>query len=168
MFKTPFQVPPPVPKKPNVLLLPSSVHSSTNGNTDRQTPQADSPVGLRSPVAAFSPEEFPSTPTVPDMPEQDENHLGTDEESSKESSLQSSLQDSSLTELDGKMASTGIGAGIFWEFLSKITYSSFGFHTPKTIFMMKRYLSFVLAEGVQLSFFIILLCLRWSPFKVAF
>lgn len=157
MFKTAFQVPPPVPKKPNVLLLPSSVHSSTNGNTDRQTPQADSPVGLRSPVAAFSPEEFPSTPTVPDMPEQDENHLGTDEESSKESSLQSSLQDSSLTELDGKMASTGIGAGIFGEFLSKITYSSFGFHTPKTIFMTKHYLNFVLAETVQL--FIILLCL---------
>lgn len=108
----PFQVPPPVPKKPNVLLLPSSVHSSTNGSTERQTPQTDSPVGLRSPVGAFSP-EFPSTPTVLDMPEQDENHLGTDEESSKESSLQSSLQDSSLTELGGKMASTGIGAGMF-------------------------------------------------------
>ncbi len=66
-------------------------------------------MGLRSPVGAFSPEEFPSTPSVPDMPEQDENHLGTDEESSKESSL----QDSSLTELGEKMASTGIGAGMF-------------------------------------------------------
>ncbi|XP_041635612.1 NHS-like protein 2 isoform X2 [Cheilinus undulatus] len=100
------KVPPPVPKKPNVLLLPSSVHSSTNGNgsTDRQIPQADSPVGLRSPVGAFSPDEFPSTPNVPDMPEQEENHLGTDEESSKESSL----QDSSLTELGEKMANTGI------------------------------------------------------------
>nr|XP_046236579.1 NHS-like protein 2 isoform X4 [Scatophagus argus] len=104
------KVPPPVPKKPNVLLLPSSVHSSTNGSTERQTPQTDSPVGLRSPLAALSPEEFPSTPTVPDMPEHDENHLGTDEESSKESSLQSSLQDSSLTELGEKMADTGIGA----------------------------------------------------------
>ncbi|XP_030286611.1 NHS-like protein 2 isoform X1 [Sparus aurata] len=104
------KVPPPVPKKPNVLLLPSSVHSSTNGSTERQTPQADSPVGLRSPVGAFSPEEFPSTPNISDMAEHDENHLGTDEESSKESSLQSSLQDSSLTELEGKMAGTGIGA----------------------------------------------------------
>lgn len=113
MLKTPLQVPPPVPKKPNVLLLPSSVHSSTNGNTERQTPQTDSPVGLRSPVVAFSPEEFPITPSVPNMPEPDENHLGTDEESSKESSLQSSLQDSSFTELDVKMASTGIGAGMF-------------------------------------------------------
>lgn len=46
------------------------------------------------------------------MLEQEENHLGTDEESSKESSLQSSLQDSSLTELGGKMASAGIGAGM--------------------------------------------------------
>ncbi|XP_037615630.1 NHS-like protein 2 isoform X2 [Sebastes umbrosus] len=104
------KVPPPVPKKPNVLLLPSSVHSSTNGSAERQTPQADSPVGLRSPVGAFPPEEFPGCPSVPDMLEQEENHLGTDEESSKESSLQSSLQDSSLTELGGKMASAGIGA----------------------------------------------------------
>lgn len=72
-------------------------------------------MGLRSPVGAFSPEEFPSTPNISDMAEHDENHLGTDEESSKESSLQSSLQDSSLTELEGKMASTGIGAGMFKE-----------------------------------------------------
>ncbi|XP_051800049.1 NHS-like protein 2 isoform X2 [Acanthochromis polyacanthus] len=104
------KVPPPVPKKPNVLLLPTSVHSSTNGSTDRQTPQTDSPVGLRSPVGTFPPEDIPTAPSVPDMMEQDENHLGTDEESSKESSLQSSLQDSSLTELEGKMAGTGIGA----------------------------------------------------------
>lgn len=103
------KVPPPVPKKPNVLLLPSSVHSSTNGSTERQTPQTDSPVGLRSPVGAFSLEEFPSTPSAPDVPEQDENHMGTDEESSKESSLQSSLQDSSLTELGEKMTCAGIG-----------------------------------------------------------
>lgn len=101
------KVPPPVPKKPNVLLLPTSVHSSTNGSTDRQTPQADSPVGLRSPVGTFPPEDIPAiAPSVPDATEQDENHLGTDEESSKESSL----QDSSLTELEGKMAATGIGA----------------------------------------------------------
>ncbi|XP_030609495.1 NHS-like protein 2 [Archocentrus centrarchus] len=104
------KVPPPVPKKPNVLLLPTSVHSSTNGSTDRQTPQTDSPMGLRSPIGTFPPDDIPNTTSVPDMPEQDENHLGTDEESSKESSLQSSLQDSSLTELEGKMASTGIGA----------------------------------------------------------
>nr|XP_033465205.1 NHS-like protein 2 isoform X4 [Epinephelus lanceolatus] len=105
------KVPPPVPKKPNVLLLPSSVHS-TNGSTERQTPQAESPVGLPSPVGAFPPEELPGSPSVPDMLEQDENHLDdkSEEESSKESSLQSSLQDSSLTELGGKMASTGIGA----------------------------------------------------------
>ncbi|XP_019208735.1 NHS-like protein 2 isoform X2 [Oreochromis niloticus] len=103
------KVPPPVPKKPNVLLLPTSVHSSTNGSTDRQTPQTDSPVGLRSPVGTFPPDDILNAPSVPDMPEQDENHLGTDEESSKESSLQSSLQDSSLTELEGKMAVTGIG-----------------------------------------------------------
>ncbi|XP_034712925.1 NHS-like protein 2 isoform X2 [Etheostoma cragini] len=104
------KVPPPVPKKPNVLLLPSSVHSSTNGSTERLTPQTDSPVGLRSPVGTFPPEEFPGFTSVSDMLEQDENHLGTDEESSKESSLQSSLQDSSLTELGGRMASTAIGA----------------------------------------------------------
>ncbi|XP_071382608.1 NHS-like protein 2, partial [Centroberyx affinis] len=104
------KVPPPVPKKPNVLLLPSSVHSSANGSADRQMPQADSPVGLRSPVGAFPPDDLPGTPSAPGIPEREENHLGTDEESSKESSLQSSLQDSSLTELEGKMASSGIGA----------------------------------------------------------
>ncbi|XP_077962219.1 NHS-like protein 2 isoform X3 [Gasterosteus aculeatus] len=91
------KVPPPVPKKPNVLLLPSSVHPSTNGGAERPTPQADSPVGLRS-------------PGVPDMLEQDENHVGMDEDSSKESSVHSSLHDSSLTELEGKMAGAGIGA----------------------------------------------------------
>lgn len=70
-------------------------------------------MGLRSPVGAFSLEEFPSTPSAPDVPEQDENHMGTDEESSKESSLQSSLQDSSLTELGEKMTCAGIGEGMF-------------------------------------------------------
>ncbi|XP_034020865.1 NHS-like protein 2 [Thalassophryne amazonica] len=103
------KVPPPVPKKPNVLLLPTSVHSSSNGSTDRQTLQADSPVGLRSPVGVFPPEDLPNTPSVPDMPEGDENHIETEEESSKESSLQSTLQDSSLTELEGKMGGAGIG-----------------------------------------------------------
>lgn len=110
-----FQVPPPVPKKPNVLHFPSSVHHSTNGNADRQTPEADSPVALQYAVAALSPEEFPCILSAPDLPEEDEHFLGTDEESSKESSLQSSLQDSSLTELEGKIASTGIGAGKFVE-----------------------------------------------------
>nr|XP_043878258.1 NHS-like protein 2 isoform X2 [Solea senegalensis] len=104
------KVPPPVPKKPNVLHLPTSVHSSSNGSTDRQTPQTDSPVGLRSPVGAFAPDDIPSAPCVPDMPEQEENHLDPDEESSKESSLQSSLQDSSLTELEEKMGSNRIMA----------------------------------------------------------
>lgn len=69
-------------------------------------------MGLRSPVGSFPPDDIPNTTSVLDMPDQDENHLGTDEDSSKESSLQSSLQDSSLTELEGKMASTGIGAGM--------------------------------------------------------
>uniref|UniRef100_A0A3Q3LYE9 NHS-like 2 n=2 Tax=Mastacembelus armatus TaxID=205130 RepID=A0A3Q3LYE9_9TELE len=104
------KVPPPVPKKPNVLLLHTSVHSSTNGNTDRPTPQTDNPVGLQSSTGMFPPEDIPSAPSFPDMPEQDENHLGIDEESSKESSLQSSLQDSSLTEIERKLASTAIGA----------------------------------------------------------
>lgn len=104
------KVPPPVPKKPSVLLLPTSVHPSTNGSTERQTPQADSPVGLRSPLGAFPCEGIPSPPNVPDMLERDENHLETDEESSKESSLQSSLQDSSLTELEGKMTCIGVAA----------------------------------------------------------
>ncbi|XP_068164068.1 NHS-like protein 2 isoform X2 [Antennarius striatus] len=104
------KVPPPVPKKPNVLLLPSSVHSSTNGSTERQMPQCESPVGLQSSGVPFLTEELPSTPSVPDTPGHLENHLGTDEESSKESSLNSSLQDSSLTELEGKMATAGIGS----------------------------------------------------------
>lgn len=74
--------------------------------------QTDSPVGLRSPIGAFPPDDIPVIPSVTDMPEEDENHLGTDEDSSKESSLQSSLQDSSLTELGEKIASTGIGSGL--------------------------------------------------------
>ncbi|XP_041840512.1 NHS-like protein 2 isoform X2 [Melanotaenia boesemani] len=110
--KKKLKVPPPVPKKPNVLLLPTSLHSSINGSADRQIPQTDSPVGLRSPVGGFPPDDIPASPSVPDMPEQDDNNLGTDEESSKESSLQSSLQDSSLTELGGKMANTGIGSDV--------------------------------------------------------
>ncbi|XP_061566027.1 NHS-like protein 2 [Cololabis saira] len=104
------KVPPPVPKKPNVLLLPTSIPSSTNGSMDRQMLQTDSPVGLRSPIGGFPPDDIPTIPGISDMVEQDENHLGTDEESSKESSLQSSLQDSSLTELGEKMASIGFGS----------------------------------------------------------
>ncbi|XP_068612091.1 NHS-like protein 2 [Brachionichthys hirsutus] len=103
------KVPPPVPKKPNVLLLPSSVHSSTNGSTERQMPQSESPVGLQSSGVPFYTEEFPCAPSVPGMLGHLKNHLGTDEESSKESSLHSSLQDSYLTELEGKMATAGIG-----------------------------------------------------------
>uniref|UniRef100_A0A1A8D0M9 NHS-like 2 n=1 Tax=Nothobranchius kadleci TaxID=1051664 RepID=A0A1A8D0M9_NOTKA len=101
------KVPPPVPKKPNVLLLPTS-HQSTNGSTDRQN-QTDSPVGLRSPDGTFAPDEIVPTPSVPETPEQDETNLGTNEDSSKESSLQSSLQDS-FTELEGKVANTIIGS----------------------------------------------------------
>uniref|UniRef100_A0A1A8ELL1 NHS-like 2 n=4 Tax=Nothobranchius TaxID=28779 RepID=A0A1A8ELL1_9TELE len=101
------KVPPPVPKKPNVLLLPTS-QQSTNGSTDRQN-QTDSPMGLRSPDGTFAPDEIVPTPSVPETPEQDENHLGTNEDSSKESSLQSSLQDS-FTELEEKVANTIIGS----------------------------------------------------------
>ncbi|KAM4565140.1 NHS-like protein 2 isoform 2-T2 [Fundulus diaphanus] len=104
------KVPPPVPKKPNVLLLPTPLQSSTNGSTDRQITQSDSPVGLRSPVGACTPDDGLASSGGPDGFGQDENHFGTDEDSSKESSLQSSLQDSSLTELGEKMAVTGIGA----------------------------------------------------------
>ncbi|MED6276430.1 hypothetical protein CHARACLAT_003011 [Characodon lateralis] len=106
------KVPPPVPKKPNVLLLPTPLHPSTNGSTDRQITQSDSPMGLRSPVGAFAPDDVLASSSGPEMSEQEENHLGTDEDSSKESSLQSSLQDSSFTELGEKMASTGLGAGM--------------------------------------------------------
>lgn len=108
-------------------------------------------MGLRSPLAAFSPEEFPCAPTALDMPEEDEHYLGTDEESSKESSLQSSLQDSSLTELEGKMASTGFGAGMFLGnqnsemiYLSE-TFQPF-FNFCKSIFMTEHYLKCVLGE----------------------
>ncbi|XP_038586706.1 NHS-like protein 2 isoform X2 [Micropterus salmoides] len=128
------KVPPPVPKKPNVLLLPSSVHSSTNGSTERQTPQTDSPVGLRSPVGAFSLEEFPSTPSAPDVPEQDENHMGTDEESSKESSLQSSLQDSSLTELDDSAANEKTVLHIAEETDDDLLPSTPATHTTEDLF----------------------------------
>lgn len=107
-----FQVPPPVPKKPNVLLLPTSIHSSTNGTTDQQISQTNSPVSLRSPVGVFTQDETIVTSAVPEMPEQDVNQLATDEDSSKESSLQSSLQDTSLTELEEKLFSTGIGSGM--------------------------------------------------------
>lgn len=66
-------------------------------------------MGLRS---SFAPDDILTGASGLDMSEQDENHLGTDEDSSIESSLQSSLQDSSLTEIGEKMASTGIGAGM--------------------------------------------------------
>lgn len=106
----PFQVPPPVPKKPNVLLLSSSTSPSANGNAEQHIPPADSPVGLQSHVT-FSPEDFSST-SVPSMLEPERNHLGTDGESSNESSLQSTLQDSAIMELEGKMSSTIFGEGV--------------------------------------------------------
>nr|XP_057921892.1 NHS-like protein 2 isoform X2 [Doryrhamphus excisus] len=102
------KVPPPVPKKPCLLLLPSSVHPSSNGGTDRQTPQTGSPVGIPSPGGAFLLEDIPISPCAPEMSTHDENHLGLD--ALKESVLHSSLLDSSFAELEGKMAATGIGA----------------------------------------------------------
>ncbi|XP_042154130.1 NHS-like protein 2 [Oncorhynchus tshawytscha] len=89
------KVPPPVPKKPNVLLLPS------NGTTDRQGTQTDCPAALRSPVGAFPPEE------IPGKEENQENYLGigTDEESS----MESSLQDSSFTDVEGRLSITETG-----------------------------------------------------------
>lgn len=113
------KVPPPVPKKPNVLLLPSSGHSSSNGSGGSERPafQAESPVGVRSPVGMFPPEELPGSPNIPEcLPEeqeeeeQEQNHRAeADTDSSKESSLHSSLQDSSLTELENKMAAVETG-----------------------------------------------------------
>ncbi|KAF6730645.1 NHS-like protein 2 [Oryzias melastigma] len=100
------KVPPPVPKKPNVLLLPTSLHSSTNGNTDRQIHPSSTPADLRSPTAAFAPDDI-SSQASETLSDQDKNHVGTDEDSSKESSL----QDSSLSELGEKISSTGIGSG---------------------------------------------------------
>lgn len=104
-----FQVPPPVPKKPNVLLLSSSTSPSTNGNAERQIPTVDSPLGLQSHIT-FSPEDFPGT-SVPISLEPEKNHLGADGESSNESSLRSSLQDSAIMELEGKMSNTVFGEG---------------------------------------------------------
>ncbi|KAM9400677.1 NHS-like protein 2 [Salvelinus alpinus] len=96
------KVPPPVPKKPNSLLFPSiSTTAHSNGTTDRQGTQMDGPAALRSPVGAFPPEE------IPGKEENQENHLGTDEESS----MESSLQDCSLTDLEGRMATVEIGTG---------------------------------------------------------
>ncbi|CAB1351390.1 unnamed protein product [Coregonus sp. 'balchen'] len=102
------KVPPPVPKKPNVLLLPNSTTVHSNGTTDRPGTQTDSPVALRSPVGVFPPEE------IPGKEENQENYLGmgTDEESSMESSLQSSLQDSSLTVVEGRLNITETGRGM--------------------------------------------------------
>ncbi|XP_077355761.1 NHS-like protein 2 isoform X1 [Festucalex cinctus] len=99
------KVPPPVPKKPNVLLLPSSAHSSANSGTDRQTTPTDSPLGLPSPGDSFPPDNMT---TSLEMSTRDENHLGA--EALTESSLNSSQLDSSLAEPEGKSATTGTGA----------------------------------------------------------
>ncbi|XP_064184500.1 NHS-like protein 2 isoform X2 [Anguilla rostrata] len=67
------KVPPPVPKKPNVLLLPSNaVH--TNGTTDRQVISLDS--GSQSPV---------STPLSEEATVNEENHVPTNEVEEKDS-----------------------------------------------------------------------------------
>ncbi|XP_057711573.1 NHS-like protein 2 isoform X2 [Corythoichthys intestinalis] len=86
------KVPPPVPKKPNVLLLPSSAHLST---TDSQTTPTDNPAGLPSPGDASPTENIPVDP---------ENHLGAD--ILMASSLDSSQIESSLAELEGKTPPT--------------------------------------------------------------
>ncbi|XP_019726816.1 NHS-like protein 2 isoform X2 [Hippocampus comes] len=98
------KVPPPVPKKPNVLVLPSSGHTSANCGTDRQTTPTDSPLGLPSPGDVFPPDITIS----PEMSIQDENPLGAD--ALMESSRHSSQLDSYLVELEGKSATTGTGA----------------------------------------------------------
>ncbi|KAJ8416768.1 hypothetical protein AAFF_G00326460 [Aldrovandia affinis] len=67
------KVPPPVPKKPNVLLLPSNaVHA--NGTSDRQVIPLDS--GSQSPVSA---------PTSEEATANEESHITTDEVDAKDS-----------------------------------------------------------------------------------
>ncbi|XP_061089469.1 NHS-like protein 2 [Conger conger] len=67
------KVPPPVPKKPNVLMLPSNaIH--TNGTTDRQVISLDS--GSQSPVSA---------PTSEEATVNEENHVATNEVAEKDS-----------------------------------------------------------------------------------
>ncbi|XP_077598413.1 NHS-like protein 2 isoform X2 [Stigmatopora nigra] len=60
------KVPPPVPKKPNVLLLPSTSQPET------QTTPTDSPVGFPSPRDVSPPEYIPGSPPTSTR---DENHL---------------------------------------------------------------------------------------------
>ncbi|CAL8326430.1 unnamed protein product [Lota lota] len=60
------KVPPPVPKKPSVLLLQATVQPAANGSVDSRPPaptQADGPVGPRSPAGAPFPEDLPSSPS---------------------------------------------------------------------------------------------------------
>ncbi|KAJ8007878.1 hypothetical protein DPEC_G00098750 [Dallia pectoralis] len=106
------KVPPPVPRKPNVLLLHSNSTSvNANGATVRTGAPTDSPAALRSPVGAFLMQETPGNE------DHQENHMGmgTDEDSSLESSLQSSLQDSSLTDTEGRLVITETGDDVMFE-----------------------------------------------------
>ncbi|KAM8880627.1 NHS-like protein 2 isoform 1-T1 [Synchiropus picturatus] len=99
------KVPPPVPKKPNVSILSSSVHPPSNGNPERQAVPADSPVGPPSPACEFPPEDIPA-PCVPEVQEQDDNLFDAD--SSKQSMMKS--QKSSFMDLEEKMASVAEAA----------------------------------------------------------
>ncbi|KAM9834546.1 NHS-like protein 2 isoform 1-T1 [Syngnathus typhle] len=99
--KKKLKVPPPVPKKPNVLLLPSSA----NSGPDRQSTPTDSPPGAPSFGDAFPPDNISISA---EMSTQDENHLGAD--ALTESSLHASLLESSQAEPEGKSAATGTGA----------------------------------------------------------
>ncbi|XP_077445086.1 NHS-like protein 2 isoform X2 [Stigmatopora argus] len=87
------KVPPPVPKKPNVLLLPSTGHPS---GAESQTTPTDSPVGLPCPWDASPPENIPGSPPTSTR---DENHLGAQP-----------LADS-FPDLEGKTSTASLAAG---------------------------------------------------------
>lgn len=114
------KVPPPVPKKPSVLLLHTTVQPPTNGSPDGGPPgptQADSPLGLPSLNGGTCPEDlpdsspypfggdgFPGIPGIPGgVPEREENHV--EEENPK----RPSLQDPSPPELEEKAPDAEIG-----------------------------------------------------------
>uniref|UniRef100_A0A3P9JR22 NHS-like 2 n=1 Tax=Oryzias latipes TaxID=8090 RepID=A0A3P9JR22_ORYLA len=117
--KPPVAIKPPLPKRPINLPLKSPSPSSTSpmpltplqpppwsGPTDRQIHQTSTSTDLRSPTAAFPPDEVSTQAS--ETSDQDKNYVETDEDSSKESSL----QDSFLLERGEKMSSTGIGSGL--------------------------------------------------------
>ncbi|KAK7910488.1 hypothetical protein WMY93_015172 [Mugilogobius chulae] len=113
------KVPPPVPKKPR-CVKPTSTYCSNGGSSERLGPQADSPMGARSPLGALPPEERPSTPRIQEPlqeeevpeehPEQNFRAAAEHPQEEEDSSKESSLQDSYLSELDHKMSAADIGA----------------------------------------------------------